>query len=103
MLFPITLLVIMAVAVPSLNGCTFSQNLDTRMKSSTDTPPTNSVIYYGSWTSYQIPFVPVEPISQEEAQKRIYWDNRKLKTRNMIKTDGSEINQNFDSNGNIMK
>jgi len=134
MLFPITLLVIMAVGVPSLNGCTFSQNPDTRMKSSTDTPPTNSVIYYGSWTSYQIPFVPVEPISQEEAQKRqsyyvgyynsskqlerfekyldgklewqdkyIYWDNRKLKTRNMIKTDGSEINQNFDRNGNIMK
>ncbi|WP_217360005.1 DUF6156 family protein, partial [Anabaena sp. UHCC 0253] len=39
----------------------------------------------------------------EWQDKYIYWDNGKLKTRNMIKADGSEINQNFDSNGNIIK
>ncbi|MTJ53160.1 hypothetical protein FJR38_11175 [Anabaena sp. UHCC 0253] len=69
-LLPITLLIIMAVAAPGLNGCTSSENVNISMTSRADTPPTNSVSYFGSWKSYQIPFVPVEPISQEEAQKR---------------------------------
>lgn len=131
---PITLLVIVAVVIPTLNGCISSKNMDSTMTSRAETPPTNSVSYFGTWKSYQIPFVPVEPISLEEAKKRqsyyvgyynsskqlerfekylngklewqdkyIYWDNGKLKTRNMIKADGSEINQNFDRNGNMIK
>ena len=34
--------------------------------------------------------------------KYIYGDNEQLKTRNIIKADGLEINQNFDRNGNII-
>ncbi|AFZ25546.1 hypothetical protein Cylst_3396 [Cylindrospermum stagnale PCC 7417] len=130
MLLPITLLVMMAIASPNLSGCIPSPNLNSRMTNSTN----NSATYFGSWKSYQIPFVPEEPISQEEAEKRrsyyigyynsskqlerfekyldaklewqdqyVYWDNGKLKTRSMNKADGSQIIQNFDRRGNIIK
>ncbi|WP_168494301.1 hypothetical protein [Anabaena sp. UHCC 0204] len=44
----------MAVAAPGLNGCTSSENVNISMTSRADTPPTNSVSYFGSWKSYQI-------------------------------------------------
>lgn len=94
----------------------------------------SSPVYFGSWKSYQIPFVPTEPISQEEAEQRkayyigyynsgeqlerfekylegklfwedkyVYWDNGKLKTRTMIKADGTQLTQSFNRNGRMIK
>lgn len=67
----IALLAATAVAVPGLSGCTkTSENVNTSMKNHTDNTTSNSVSYFGSWASHRIPFVPTEPISQEEAKKR---------------------------------
>jgi hypothetical protein len=93
----------------------------------------SEVVFYGSWSSYRIPFEPSEPISREEAAKRksyyvgryqnkqlqsfekyldgkrewtddySYWDNGKLKHRHMTKADGSVIDQDFDRNGEIIR
>lgn len=117
----------------NLGGCAFVQHLG-REKTQKMNNSTNSVTYFGSWKSQQIPFVPEDPISQEEAEKRksyyigyynnarqlerfekyldgklnwqdeyVYWDNGKLKTRIMVKANGSRIIQHFDRSGSIIQ
>lgn len=92
-----------------------------------------TVSYFGTWVSYKIPFVPSEPILEEEAYQREvfykayyntlkqlmrfekyinmnlewrddykYWDNGKLKKRNMTKSDNTIIIQNFNKKGKII-
>ena len=104
------------------------------LKENSSSPASLTPQYFGSWQSYQIPFIPEEPISREEAQQRksyyvgyynskdqlerfekyldgqlnwkdeyLYWENGKIKTRVMIKADGSRIVQNFDRRGRIIK
>lgn len=123
------------IIISSLCTCTPSYSPGQTMDEENSSSPASLTLqYFGSWQSYQIPFIPEEPISKEEAQQRksyyvgyynsnhqlerfekyldgqlnwkdeySYWENNKIKTRVMIKSDGSRIVQNFDRRGRIIK
>lgn len=93
----------------------------------------NEVQFFGSFAGYNIPFSPVENITEQDALERvsyykayyqenklvcfekylhgslfwkdnyIYWDNGKLKKRKMFKSDASSIIENYDEKGHLLK
>jgi len=123
------------IIISSLYTCTLSYSPGQTMPEvNSNSSASLTPQYFGSWQSYQIPFIPEEPISKEEAQQRksyyvgyynsnnqlerfekyldsqlnwkdeySYWDNGNIKTRVMIKSDGSRTVQNFDRQGRIIK
>ncbi len=65
----ILLWLIIAIWFPFLTGCPSQQYLKAQKANSMENQ-TSSPKYFGSWKSYQIPFIPEEPIIKEEAKKR---------------------------------
>jgi hypothetical protein len=66
----IALIIVMAMAALGLNGCKNSDGSSSTMKSNGSGNSAISPIYFSSWESYKIPFVPVGTISKDEALSR---------------------------------
>ena len=78
--------------IVSLFGCSF-KTIKAEIKQQ-PLQTINSPIYFGSWKSYKIPFVPTEPISQEEAEQRKayyigYYNNKRQLERFEKYLDGT--------------